>query len=51
MATAMNAPFVFPAVHNLYSFDGSHLWPESSERWSAEFVKKADPYIDRCLNR
>ena len=51
MAGAMNAPFVYPAVQNLYTFDGSHLWPESSERWSAEFVKEADPYIDSCLKQ
>jgi hypothetical protein len=49
MAKAIGVPFVFPEIKDYYSFDGSHMWPESSERWSAEFVKLADPYIDQCM--
>jgi hypothetical protein len=49
MAQAMNTPFIFPPIRDYFSFDGSHLWPESSERWSAEFLELADPFIDRCL--
>src|SRR5207237_3010777 len=52
MATAIDAPFVFPKIENYYSYDGgSHLTPESSERWSAQFVKEADAEIDQCLQR
>jgi hypothetical protein len=51
MSTAMDVPFVFPKTTNLDSFEGSHLWPESSERWSADFFRLADPYIDQCLAR
>jgi hypothetical protein len=51
MADAMDAPFVFPPIRDYDTFDGSHLWPESSERWSAEFVALADPLINRCLKR
>jgi hypothetical protein len=51
MAADLKAPFVFPQVDDLHSFDGSHLLPESSERWASEFVKELDPSIDRCLKR
>jgi hypothetical protein len=51
MAAAMDAAFVYPIVSNLYSFDGSHLLIESSERWSAEFVKLVDSPVDSCLKR
>jgi hypothetical protein len=51
MAADLRAPFVFPRVDGLFSFDGSHLVPESSERWAAEFVKALDPAIDGCLAR
>jgi hypothetical protein len=54
MAAAIDAPFVFPdlgKLGDLYSYDGSHLIVESSERWSAEFVNLVDPYVDACLSR
>jgi hypothetical protein len=51
MSSAIGAAFVYPAVDNLFSFDGSHLVIESSERWSAEFVKLVDPYVDKCLRK
>jgi hypothetical protein len=55
MAAAIDAPLVFPplaSVGEIYSYDGgSHLTPESSERWSAAFVKDLDPEIDKCVRR
>ena len=52
MAREIHAPFVFPPVAGYESYDGgSHLTPESSERWAAEFLREADPEIDRCLAR
>ena len=49
MAAAMGATFVFPSPDGYYSSDGSHLRPESSERWSTEFTKLADRHVDECM--
>jgi hypothetical protein len=51
MAEEMGAAFVFPSPDNYYTADGSHLVPESSERWSTEFVRLADAYVDECIAR
>ena len=51
MAGAIGAGWVFPEVEDLYSYDGSHLDPENSEKWAQAFVRDLDPEIDRCLQR
>jgi len=41
---------VDPKVSGLFTFDKSHLTPESSVRWTDEFLKELDPVISRCVN-
>jgi hypothetical protein len=40
---------VLPNVENLSTVDKSHLNTDSAERWSAAFLEKAAPILDRCL--
>jgi len=49
MAAAMGAPFIYPEVENLVSFDGSHLIIESSERWATAYLKIVDAHLDECI--
>jgi hypothetical protein len=50
IASALNRPFVAPAVPGLMTFDGYHLDSESAQRWSAAFFEEAGPQILNCLN-
>jgi hypothetical protein len=40
---------VLPEVENLSTVDKSHLNTDSAERWSAAFIEKIAPILDRCL--
>jgi hypothetical protein len=40
---------VLSDVQNLSTVDQSHLNADSAERWSAAFVEKMAPVLDRCL--
>ena len=42
---------VLPDVKNLNTVDESHLNTDSAERWSAAFIDKVAPILDRCLAR
>jgi hypothetical protein len=51
IAKTLGMPLVIPEVAGLQTFDGSHLDPESAERWSEAFLKAAGPQIRRCLGK
>jgi hypothetical protein len=38
-----------PAVANLSTFDRSHLTPESSVRWTHQFLTELEPLLARCI--
>jgi hypothetical protein len=40
---------IAPKLTGLTTFDGSHLVPQSAERWSAAFIEAAGPQIRQCL--
>jgi hypothetical protein len=40
-----------PNVNDLMTFDGSHLVPESAERWSAALLEDIDKAISACASR
>lgn len=50
IATALGLNLIAPTPEGLATFDGSHLDPESSERWSAAFLEQAGPQIRKCLS-
>ncbi len=50
IAAALGLNFVEPRVPGLMTFDGSHLDPESAQRWSAAFLETAGPQIQKCLS-
>jgi len=50
IAAGLGRNLVAPELAGLNTFDGSHLDPESAERWSAAFAEAAGPQIRRCLN-
>ena len=35
-------------LFNSYEFIGSHLTPESAERWSGDFIAQLAPLLHRC---
>jgi hypothetical protein len=37
-----------PSLERLMTFDGSHVTPESAERWSAALLAEIDDAISRC---
>lgn len=41
---------VLPSLTGLRTADGSHLDPDSAERWSAAFLAQARPMLDACLS-
>jgi hypothetical protein len=49
-ALALGLNLVAPRPAGLTTFDGSHLDPESAQRWSAAFLEEAGPQIRQCLN-
>ena len=51
IAKTLGMPLVVPEVAALHTFDGSHLDPESAERWSEAFLKASGPQIRRCLGK
>lgn len=40
-----------PSVDSLTTFDGSHLTPESAERWSAALLAEIDDTLAGCVRR
>ena len=51
IASALDRTLVAPELDALDMFDGSHLDPRSSERWSRAFLAELAPYLARCLGR
>jgi hypothetical protein len=49
VAAAAGYELIEPPVEPLQTFDGSHLSPDSAERWSKAFYDVAQPRIRRCL--
>jgi hypothetical protein len=49
IAGSLGLDLLTPNVRGLRTFDGSHLDPESADRWSAAFFELAGPQIQRCL--
>ena len=49
IADALGLPLISPQLHGLTTFDGSHLDPDSAQRWSEAFFAAAGPAIHRCV--
>jgi len=49
LAGALDRPFVSPELTGLYTFDGSHLEPQSAQRWAQAFFDAAGPRIRACV--
>lgn len=49
LAAALDRPLVSPELPGLYTFDGSHLEPESAQRWAQAFFDAAGPRIRACI--
>jgi hypothetical protein len=52
LARRSGRPFVYPdidASKNYFSYDGSHMDLDTSERWTAAFLPLLDPYLDACV--
>jgi hypothetical protein len=49
LADALGVPFAGPEVEGLTTFDGSHLDPQSAERFSAAFFDAAAPHLEPCI--
>jgi hypothetical protein len=50
IAAALGLSLVEPRLPGLMTFDGSHLDPESAQRWSTAFLEIAGPQIQKCLS-
>lgn len=50
LATNLSLPFVYPTIEGLYTIDGSHLNPDSAERWSSAFMHLAEPLLAKCFD-
>jgi hypothetical protein len=51
VAERLDAELIEPRAGILRTFDGSHLDPESAERWSEAFLERAGTRIARCMAR
>lgn len=52
LARRTGRPYVYPdidASKNYFSYDGSHMDLDTSERWTAAFLPLLDPHIDACV--
>jgi len=49
LANQLGVQWVAPQLNDLHTIDGSHLDPDSSERWSAAFVDEIDETVRSCL--
>lgn len=50
IAAKLGHELLAPRIHDLRTFDGSHLDEASAERWSAAFLREAGPRIRRCVD-
>ncbi len=50
IAAGLGRNLVAPELPGLTTFDGSHLDPQSAERWSAAFSEAAGAQIRQCLD-
>jgi hypothetical protein len=50
VASALGLTLVAPELDGLQTFDGSHLDPPSSERWSKAFFEAAGQQMRKCLS-
>jgi hypothetical protein len=54
VARRSGRPFIYPdidASKNYFSYDGSHMDVDTSERWTKEFLSLLEPQLDACLAR
>jgi hypothetical protein len=49
LGDSLGLTVVAPEVSGLSTFDRSHLTPESSVRWTQEFLRELQPVLSRCL--
>jgi hypothetical protein len=49
IAGGLGKNLIAPELTGLATFDGSHLDPQSAERWSVAFTEAAGPPIRQCL--
>ena len=49
LAKRLDLPLVAPQIDGLTTFDGSHLTPESADRWAKAFMDGLIPYLQQCL--
>lgn len=50
VAAALGFSYVYPEVDGLRWFDHMHLDQDSADRWSAAFLKAAEPVLKKCLD-
>jgi len=54
VAQRSGRPYIYPdidASKNYFSYDGSHMDVDTSERWTKEFLAELGPKLDACLAR
>jgi hypothetical protein len=51
MGKLLGVRVVLPKLADLTTFDGSHLTPESAERWSAALLSEIGETLSRCTRR
>lgn len=52
LASESHKPFVFPIINRekkYFVFDGSHMELDTALRWTNEFLKTLEPYLNRCM--
>ena len=52
VAQRSGRPYIYPdidASKHYYSYDGSHMDADTSERWTREFLAELGPKLDACL--
>ncbi len=50
LAKHLGVVLIAPQVPDLATFDRAHLTPDSSRRWTAAFLEKLQPVLDRCVS-
>jgi hypothetical protein len=51
LARRLAVSYVAASDQDWNTMDGSHLIPESAERWSKQILEQINPVLDRCLVR
>jgi len=49
LAHSLGIVLLEPEEANLYTFDRTHLTPQSSREWTGEFLKELEPTLEKCI--